>query len=243
MSTIIPIVIGLALFLLSVLINKKDYYGLITGYNSLSNAEKELYGEAIAKDTSRILVVCGFISIALGFLFYFQVPNLIFVLLLDAIVLFIVYSLLKKREYSEASKNNLHKWVGAAFIIGLIIINILGYYSTSASTLVITNGKYEISGIYEIEDEVSNINKIELRVELPVVKSKLKGFAFNDIYKGRFSIGESTSAYLNLISSKPPYIYIESSKVGYIYFNTNSSEKTREYYYTILKIKNAKKNK
>lgn len=116
----------------------------------------------------------------------------------------------------------------ALTIIVIVFVVIIGFIGAREPSVAVKNGQLKISGLDGITvglDEIQEIKEIT-QDKIPV-GSKIFGFDFGNVRKGRFHYGDNSSAKVFLESSSGPYIFI-NLKDDIIVMNFKNCGKTKE---------------
>jgi hypothetical protein len=119
--------------------------------------------------------------------------------------------------------------IGVAIaVIALIMVLIVSLNGSKPTVYSINNDIFKISTAYGKSIKLSDIKSIQLKNDLPSNLSRVDGYGFSTIVKGKCTsdIGNVT-VYID--TSKPPYIYISTTS-GLVILNDQSKLKTQSLY-------------
>jgi len=179
------VIIGMGVFLalLGLLLNENNAKYLLAGYNTASEKERENFD------------IKGYLKLFRNFHLFLGGSILVFGLatfyLIDRDwssffigfypILAYIYFIYRGRSFYKDNKERSAK-VGIYILMGcLALITVLFFYGFSEDSLIIKEDAIEIEGMYGIELERSEINKINLLDTLPGIGGKLNGFALSEI--------------------------------------------------------------
>lgn len=81
-----------------------------------------------------------------------------------------------------------------------------------------------------------SIEAVELREELPTIKTRTNGSAIGSKLKGHFTTKELGSVKLFVNTETPPFIYLETED-GMTIFNSQNADETEDVFREMLKHK------
>jgi hypothetical protein len=119
--------------------------------------------------------------------------------------------------------------VVAAAVIGSMI------YTNMPTVYSVKNGAFEISTMFGETINLSDINSVQLKSELPAISERINGAAIGAVLKGEFSSNVG-NVMLFIDSSIDSYIYINTNK-GLVILNDQSVNKTQDLYNELLDAK------
>ncbi|KAA9021852.1 DUF3784 domain-containing protein [Niallia endozanthoxylica] len=221
-------VIGL-FFLLGWAVRYKKQYGILSGFNGRSEEEqKQLIENGFPQKTGSLLIWTALGMLILLPLVFTSFPYAIEVQY-GFMIIFILSGFIYLTKYELPHKRKRSYWISSVIgvaVVGLIcVIMFLGYQK---SDLVIKEATFAITGMYGDEWNISEIEEVELMVEMPEVTIKSNGFAMGTIAKGKFQVKNYGSSLL-FIRKQPPYLYIKVKNQS-IFINGASPEETQNWY-------------
>lgn len=233
---IMYIVAGL-MFVLSIILLSGRGSWLIAGYNTMSKEQQNKYDrKKLTRATGIMLIIASVTILALSFTLINTIVFLIIVFV--AVIMTIIYTnkyclkpvldneetdlTIDKGKGSLLNKKNMIS-IGFVIVVALIV-GIPMYFSSKPPVYSISNGTLVISTQYGKNVNLSEIQNVQLKNDLPLIKSKLNGLGLGSIQKGKFSsdIGNVT---LYIDTSNPPFIYIKTTS-ELIILNDQSKSKT-----------------
>lgn len=117
------------------------------------------------------------------------------------------------------------------FTIILIILIFAGaFFMINNSKVTLVEESIEISGLYSINLNYSDIEEVKLEDSLPKNLKKTSGIDFFGTYLGNFKAENMEELKMFLKSRKEPYIYIKTKNNNYIIMNTKDRENTEKLY-------------
>ena len=117
------------------------------------------------------------------------------------------------------------------FTIILIILIFAGaFFMINNSKVTLVEESIEISGLYSINLDYSDIEEVKLEDSLPKNLKRTSGIDFFGTYLGNFKADNMEDLKMFLKSRKEPYIYIKTKDNNYIIMNTKDRENTEKLY-------------
>lgn len=117
------------------------------------------------------------------------------------------------------------------FTIILIILIFAGaFFMINNSKVTLVEESIEISGLYSINLDYSDIEEVKLEDSLPKNLKRTSGIDFFGTYLGNFKADNMEDLKMFLKSRKEPYIYIKTKNKNYIIMNTKDRENTEKLY-------------
>jgi len=225
------------MFVLSIILLSGRGSWLIAGYNTMSKEQQNKYDrKKLTRATGMMLIITSIALLALAFSLINAIVFLIIVFV--SVIMTIIYTnkyglkpdsddektdLIIDRE--QGSWFNIKTMIVIGFVIVVaLIVGISMYFSSKPPVYSISNGTLVISTQFGKNVNLSEIQSVQLKNELPVIQLKINGLGLGSIQKGKFSsnIGNVT---LYIDSSKPPFIYIKTTS-ELIILNDQSNSKT-----------------
>jgi len=223
------------MFILSIILLSGRGSWLIAGYNTMSKQQQNKYDrKKLTSATGMILLIVSIAILALGFSL---INTIVFIIIVFAsVIITIIYMnkcCLKPVSENEETHSNIEEGKGSSLKtiigigLGIVVVLIVGvsmYFSSKPPVYSISNGTLAISTQFGKNVNLSEIQNVQLKNELPLIQSKINGLGLGSIEKGRFSsnIGNVT---LYIDTSKPPFIYIKTTS-ELIILNDQSKSKT-----------------
>ena len=117
------------------------------------------------------------------------------------------------------------------FTIILIILIFAGaFFMINNSKVTLVEESIEISGLYSINLNYSDIEEVKLEDSLPKNLKRTSGIDFFGTYLGNFKADNMEDLKMFLKSRKEPYIYIKTKDNNYIIMNTKDRKNTEKLY-------------
>ncbi|MGP4060689.1 DUF3784 domain-containing protein [Halobacillus sp. H74] len=232
------IVMGWSLIIyggLTYLVVKKKEYGLLSGFGSRPEEEKEIliyngYINALGK-----LLKYTFYLLVLSFLlglssvpFGFEVSIGIFSIVLMVGIVWV-------QRYEVPRKRKKMVWItgiiSAATFMFICGLTVLGFMENE---VIITEESFEVSGMYGVEWPMEEITSVELLDTMPEIIVKTNGFAAAGQLKGRFRLEDPYNGILLFVQkNEGPFLYV-SSKDDHLILSRDESSRTKEIYESLM---------
>lgn len=199
----IYVVYGIALLFIGLgfLVNKENAQYLLSGYNTMSEAERETFPlEDYLRRFKYFHLFFGLTFAGIGtLLFVLDLPYLGHHLGITPILAYLFFFLNNKDLQGE---NKGAVWVGVGVLLATLVgVVVLFIWSDSDSSITIYEDRMQIDGPYGTELFWSELSQVTLVSELPEIKSRLHGISTETTAKGKFS-GPHGERYL-LLLDKP----------------------------------------
>ncbi len=222
-------IIGLFL-LFGYLIIKKEYYSLISGFESKSEEDKKILIEnGYPQAMGRVMIYSSIILFIGLILFLFGIPYMIEISLLVMVVyLFAAMFYYSKLDTTTSRKRNRMMLI---FTIVFTVIIIAGstYVGFQENDVTITADEVQISGMYGVDWKLAELTNVELVEILPDIQVRTNGFAFANRLKGKFRLDELGNGRLFIYTNHSPFLYIEKGE-DFLFINAKDPEKTKQWY-------------
>ncbi len=242
MDWIVPIAVALPtllLFLIGYLIRFRKQYGLISGYNTMSEEKKKNVDvEGLGRLMGNALFLMGFL-IGAGMLLLFKDQGVAGICVIGLSLPVVVFLLIRAQKYDRNDRapdgrmKSRSKFAIAGFVVFLAVVaGGVGYLFAQGSqptSAVLADGGLKISGLYGQTVPVADIRKVELVFALPTVEARTNGSAIGDLLSGHFRLADVGAALLFLDRSKPPFLYVETATQK-IYLNLATPAETQTLY-------------
>lgn len=218
---------------LTYLVRKQKDATLISGFSNRPKEEQEYlkqsgYIEAVGK----YLFISFIIYLITYVLWIFSVPYSLEVGF-SILIIFALVGLVWIQRYEVPHKRKKMYWfTGSTTVILLGSLAVLTYFSLLENKVTVEESTLNISGMYGVEWNLDDIEKIELLDELPRVIVKTNGFATEGHLKGRFRLESPYEGGLLFVKMKdgPPYLYVETKDGEYVILNRSDSKETERLY-------------
>jgi hypothetical protein len=227
------IVIIISIIFIGIGILVKSNPNLISGYSTMSEEEKQnvdILGLSTLLRNGFILI--ALVNILVYFTFYFLKlkfyadSSLIFTLF-GGIIIIVIQSNKYDKNKKSKQKNKFVVILLSALTIGA---SVLFYYGTASSEVIFSDNSFEITKMYGVERNYSDIKNIVLLDTMPEIIIKTNGFNLGNITKGEFKLQKYGYCSLFLETQSAPIIMLEFNDKKHIFINYSSAEKTSEVY-------------
>jgi len=234
---IITYIVAGLMFVLSLILLSGRGSLLIAGYNTMSKEQQNKYdSKKLTRATGTMSIITSFALLALAFSLLNAIVFLIIVFISVTITIIYTNKYCLKADYDneetdliidkgKGSLLNNKTMIGIGFaIIVFLLVGVSMYFSSKPPVYAISNGTLIISTQFGEKVNLSEIQSVQLKDDLPAIESKINGLGLGPIKKGKFSsdIGNVT---LYIDSSKPPFIYIKTTS-ELVILNDQSKSKT-----------------
>lgn len=209
-------------------INEKNSEYLLSGYNTLSKAEREQFDiTGYLKVFKRFHLILGATLLPGTLLIQLINEAAASIFMIMYVLLGYFYFLLRTRSYSAHVKNQKTLVYGslAVMMISIIGVSYLFIVGFKESDLTIQHDSVAISGLYGLEIKRSDLRDAEVVEELPPISIKTNGFAAGGYSKGNFKTKDGRHVKLFINRNARPYLWIKTSTQDIYY---SSSETTSE---------------
>jgi hypothetical protein len=234
---IITFILAGLMFVLSIILLSGRGSWLIAGYNTMSKEQQNKYdSKKLTRATGIMLIITSIALLTLAFALINAIAFLIIVFV--SVIILIIYTnkyCLKPDSNKEKNDSIIDRekssWldiktmiaIGSVIILALIV-GISMYFSSKPPIYSVNNGTLVISTQFGKNVNLSDIQSIQLKNDLPVIKSRINGLGLGSIQKGKF-LSDIGNVTLYIDSSKPPFIYIKTTS-ELIIINDQSNSKT-----------------
>jgi hypothetical protein len=219
---IITIVLSVVFIGLAFLINPRNAEYLLSGYNTLSKADREKFD------------IVGYLKIFKRYHIFLGATLLPGVLLIQLVsevaasTFMIMYILggylvfmIRTRSFSMNTKNQKTSLYISMTIMVITVIGV-GYLLAIGfrdNPFEIKGDMIEIKGYYGVEINRSELLSVEVLEELPPIKIKTNGFAAGGYSKGNFKTKDGRKVKLQTNGKTKPYLLLKT-KTGEIYYSS-----------------------
>ncbi|ERM84294.1 hypothetical protein P872_14710 [Rhodonellum psychrophilum GCM71 = DSM 17998] len=233
------IALYIGLFLIGIGFLVKAFPNLISGYNTMSQKQKEKVDIVRLSTFMRngfvvmgLLVIFGYLALKLigkhALLGYF-IPGVIL-----TGVIFLVFKA-KKFDQNEGNmvKSKLKNLIG---IIVITLVAVMIVYGVIPSKFELSDDRVIFSGMYGTEIEKFNVETVSLINKMPPIKARTNGLGLGPIRKGFFRIEDQGKCRLLLHSFQGPFVKISTKDQGTIFVNFKDQAKTELVYAEIMAL-------
>lgn len=231
------IILGVALILIviGILVKYRKWYWLISGYNTLSAAEKDKV------DIKRLGNLTGNLLFGLAGIFIIS-----FVLSLTGyrtasivVILFVfpaaVFGTIKSQRYTPSSEGRKAALivVGISSVIFVAIIGLL-IWGSREQTVIVSAENIKVTGMYGTQIPLNEIKNVSLKEGIPNVLRKTSGLDNGKILKGNFDTLQYGKVKLFLNIKQNTYVLIYTRGGQYYLINFSDGQRTKDLYQNIL---------
>ncbi|MBM7553574.1 DUF3784 domain-containing protein [Thalassobacillus pellis] len=216
---------------LTYLIVKKKEYGLISGFGTRPEEEKEyLRNSGYIEVLGKVLKIT-FYLLVLTVLMAFLPISYGFEIGLGLFLLVLMVGIVWNQRYEVPRKRKKMLWIsGIVSVVTLLLVFGLMLLGFIENKVTIKNNTFIVSGIYGVEWEMKEIEGVELLEEMPEVIVKSNGFASAGHLKGRFRLeAPYEGAILFVTVGNPPYLYVKTRDDDLLLNRENSEETIKIY--------------
>lgn len=233
------LILSLIIFTVGFILNKNNAKYLLSGYNTMSDVEKEHYDlEAFLKFNRKFHL---FLSISL-----FVVASILhyFVSSIWSGIFLVLYPLLMYIFYVyKSSTYNKNKKKYNTIIIFLMFVFLFYIIFDFSKTLkdnqiLISTNSLEITGEYGTIIKKDKIKFIKLVASYPEISYKTDGFTLGDVKKGKYITNKKEEVKLLINSDKTPLILIITKDNQEIYYSSKNKSNQEIYKELICMLKN-----
>lgn len=221
----------------------KAFPFLIAGYNVLPDNKKKNIDEKgflIAFRNGMILIG---LAVIIGYYFFkwVGIPTIADYVAPVVIVLGIItlslYALRFKNKVGKEKKNSNNRKV-LYIILAISLTFMIGstLFGSYPAKTIITADSIKFTGMYGLELNPDQIEKVEVIQQIPKILKRTNGFSFLTTRKGYFELADLGQCRLLLHSNNSPYMIISKRNGEQIIFNAENSAKTLEVSNSITSI-------
>jgi hypothetical protein len=234
----IYLIVGLGVLFasLSFILNQKNAKYLLSGYNTMSSAERASFPlERFLRFFKRFHLFLGASFVALGAALYYFVDEGTAGMFIGIYpILAYMYFIWQSGSYQSRQNNskNINRWALGILGIVLVFVVALSWMGRKEDRIYWEAETLTISGMYGTKLAAAEITSMDLVPELPAIDRKKHGFGLGQQYKGRFKTAEGEEVLLVLNSMQRPFIKITRSS-GIPIFYSSGSQKNEEIFQEI----------
>ena len=218
---------------LTYLVKKKKDATLISGFSNRTKEEQEyLKQSGYIEAVGNYLLISFIIFLATYILWIFSVPYSMEVGL-SILLIVVLAGMIWLQRYEVPHKRKKMYWITVSFTAVLICFLVgLTYVGLKENQVAVEDGKFVVSGMYGVEWDLEDVEKVELLDELPRVIVKTNGFATEGHLKGRFRLESPYEGGLLFVRVKDgaPYLYVETKDGDYVILNRSDGKETERLY-------------
>jgi multisubunit Na+/H+ antiporter MnhB subunit len=230
------IVVIFALLLAGCGVLVKKYPNTISGYNTMPPERRA----NVDIETVASLLQKGFLTIAAAtIVIYFAfallkmplvaaIAGLLAPIFVGTPILLVMAQKHDKNPRKRAKKHLPAVIVSAITVAVLALVSVMIIRDMRPTEATIADGKITFSGSYGLTVPLAQIEKCELRDEIPRITMKTNGFALGGICKGDFRLDGLGKCRLYIDRKNAPYLFLETSDGRKIVYNSPDPAATRE---------------
>lgn len=224
-------IVALVFLGISFIITHGNAAQLLSGYNTMSEQERENVDiVGYVNYFRKFYRVFSILYFLLGALLYFFVNvDVAGVFMAIAPLVAVLIQSLRSARYNIENNNKSAKVVGSLlagiilFVIGLLW---LGY---KENEFVLETNALKITGIYGETIPFNAIDSVALVNELPEISMKSNGFALGNAAKGHFTTKAGEQVKLLVNKKQAPYLFVQTTDGKKIYYSSNSAQTRLQY--------------
>lgn len=227
------------LFLIGIGFLAQKYPTLISGYNTLNEAERRKINIVpFALFMRKTMSIMGLSIIAIGLILYLTIGSEGFSAMGIVPVIFIGCGILLKKS-KEFLLDPIHiktqKWVIriSAVVTAIVVICLID--TGRPAGIEVKDNILHIRGAYSRQIPLNEITEVEITNELPNITLRVNGLSFWKYHKGYFRTKDSGRILLFLHSDQKPLLMIKSSTNPTIYINRSTEEEINQLYTALTK--------
>jgi hypothetical protein len=207
---------------LAFLLNEKNSEYLLSGYNTMSKADREQF------DIVGYLKIFKRFHIILGATL---LPGVLLIQLINEVaastfmIMYVLggylFFMIRTRSFSMNTKNQktvlyVSMVIMVVTIIGVGYLLLIGFKD---NPFVVKKDLIEIEGFYGIEIKKGDLETVAVVDQLPPISTKSNGFAAGGYSKGNFKTKAGTKVKLFTTSNAKPYLFLKT-KNGEVYYSS-----------------------
>ena len=237
---IVPIIILSLIFIgISFLINQNNAENLLSGYNTMSEVERQNFDiKAYIPYFKKFNLFLGISLFTIStFILYFINSDWSGIFMGTYPIICYTYFIWKSNEFylKKTKKQNILTYLAIFAMLTVFGFIIYEFNITlKDNDIKIENNKLEISGDYGSKIELKNIKSITLENNIPEITSKINGAALEIIKKGYFNTKENQNIKLLINSNQKPIILITTKDEKKIFYSAKEKS-NKEIYDEIIK--------
>lgn len=246
MLAIVYFVVAIICFLLGWLIKYRKHYELLSGYNLLTETEKDhIDHEALGNFSGGTLLILGIIFLLSAVLELLKLELSLSIIMVLTYPI-IIYTFYRSNQFGLLKPLGKAKPFVVTLVLILMVLSILEFgpvfYSGSTGKVEVGNSGVLISGMFGTTINFNEIKEVRLDESIPLIKLKTFGYSLGEIRRGKFKLEKIGTGKLFLETNKGPYVYLATDE-SFIIINFRDETKTKELYEKIMSEQNAFFNK
>jgi hypothetical protein len=225
-------ILGSIFILLGTLVDLAKYPELISGYQQLSDEEKQqldIHGFARFFKRFHLFLAFSFILFSLLVSFYFsRFYNGLFIVSYP--ILAYIFYIIKIQKFIPQKNKTSAKIAASVLAFVLILCIAMFFVGLKKNVVTIENKQINISGIYSESFYYTDIEELKLINEALSISHKQIGYAMGEVKKGYFRLENGEKVKLILHSNKFPILYIKLKNGKQIFYSISSMENKTLYH-------------
>lgn len=228
---VVLLIIAALIALLAFGVYNLKWHFLISGYNTLPEAEKEKVDiEGLSKQTSRLLYVTAAALLLMAVAISQELEWLMLPIVVVIVGSSLVFAVRAQKFMNGAQQSKRSQKLGIIItVVTLIGVGIIMYFSLQPTTVEETKDGVTINGMYGDTFTWAQLQNATLVDELPDIAMRTNGSAVGAKLKGHFKLKSGDKAVLFVDKSKPPFITFTANDKLY-YINLQSADETNALY-------------
>lgn len=219
------------------LFKKQKDFTFLSGFSNRPDEEKQYLKESgYLTAISNVFFTSFWILLITFIVGLFPIPWA-FEIGFSIFIVHLMISLVWVQRYEVPHKRKKMYWVmgfiSAGTIIFIAVITSLGFINKTE--IHVHEDTLEVTGMYGVEWDLSDIERVELLDELPEVLIRMNGFSMPGVLKGHFKLEEPYGHGLLFVQgNEEPYLAIFTSD-NYMIINRKENEETLNIYEQLQK--------
>ncbi|MCC5930476.1 MAG: DUF3784 domain-containing protein [Cyclobacteriaceae bacterium] len=218
------VIIGLALLLFSLgfIVTTRNAKYLLSGYNTMSEEEREKVNIVeVVSFLRRFHVFLGLTFLAIGLVLYYFISSDVAGFFITAYpILAYIWFIWRSRKFYKKVDSGGYKAGIIVLFVTLVFVMIIFGLGYRDNTLVLTDDGLNLTGMYGVKLKTEDLISFELVEQCPAMKSRLNGFATGNMRKGIFKSAEGERVRLLINDPEKPVIKIVPVRGRTIYYNS-----------------------
>lgn len=235
------ILTGLLIFITLVTCGAVVKYGkqhwLIAGYNTMPpDKKKNVDITGLANFMAKSFFGIGAFALAGSLITSRWCPNLFpYILILCTAGTVLMVPAAQKFDHNKKSGREKTVLTAVLAFTAIVLIAVAGLmiYGHRSPAVEVKPGSIVVSGIYGAAVSREEITGIDLKNEIPKIRSKNNGFDSGEVRKGHFTLDEMGRGRLYLESNRAPFVCI-FTKDSYVIINYKDPIRTKALYRELI---------
>lgn len=217
------LIIGLSslLFGLGFLITESNAHYLLSGYNTLSDTDKENFDlKSFLSFNKKFHILLGLSTLIIGFIIYNKSPDNSILFIGIYPILAYSYFIWESLKYYKKQNKTIALLCIVVLIGTALLVSFIFLKGMKPTEIRISKTELIFTGSYGESIPANQIKDINLINDLPQIKFKSNGFSTNQFKKGYFKTASGEKVKLLLSNAKPPYLEITKGNDQRIFYQT-----------------------